>query len=186
MFTYIFSVWLLKEQANMTKNVAVAVSLIGVICIAYGSKETTEVKTRNRIIGNLICAFGAVLFGLYRVLYKLKACLPADASAEMNIVFANIVGTTIGLFTILVFWLPIPFLHWRGWETLQMPPAMAAFWIAIAIACSAGMKRNIIVLYKAVVLWLTGCYYLPNLVYTSSFLALIALTTPVLSSVAAL
>ncbi|KAF3902878.1 hypothetical protein AA313_de0208262 [Arthrobotrys entomopaga] len=164
-FTYVFSVWLLKEAMRMKKNIAVVLAVIGVLIIAYGNptdgtSEATAVSNQRRLFGNVITAIGAVLFGLYRVLFKLKACLPAEATAEMNITFSVIVGSSIGFFTTAVFWVPLPFLHFFGWETFELPGAWASLWIVFGVLCSASL--------------------------TASFLSLTALTGPVLSSVAAM
>ncbi|KAF3940009.1 hypothetical protein ABW19_dt0204074 [Dactylella cylindrospora] len=164
-FTYVFSVWLLKESMRMAKNIAVVVAVLGVLVMAYGnpsepSSDTSGISSGSRAMGNIICAIGAVLFGLYRVLYKLKACLPAEATAEMNIVFSVLVGSSIGVFTTAVFWLPLPLLHFTGWEPFELPTRVAAFWTGVGVISSAG--------------------------FTASFLSLMALTSPVLSSVAAM
>ncbi|EWC43751.1 hypothetical protein DRE_07369 [Drechslerella stenobrocha 248] len=167
-FTYVFSVWLLKEPVRMKKNVAVALAVIGVLIIAYGNPSAAAPAAEgsaptgypNRALGNIITGAGAVLFGLYRVMYKLRACLPAAATAEMNIAFSMIVGCSIGFFTTTVFWVPLPVLHIAGWERFEAPSAEAALWVGVGILC--------------------------GLLFTTSFLTLISLTGPVLSSVAAM
>ncbi|RVD84750.1 uncharacterized protein DFL_006476 [Arthrobotrys flagrans] len=163
-FTYVFSVWLLKESMRMAKNVAVILAVAGVLVIAYGNPTgggaDTAVSNRKRLFGNVITAAGAVLFGLYRVLYKLKACLPAEATPEMNITFSVVVGSSIGVFTTVVFWLPLPILHFTRLEVFEWPSSAAAFWTAFGAGCSV--------------------------LFTCSFLSLTALTSPVLSSVAAM
>ncbi|KAF3312589.1 hypothetical protein TWF173_007010 [Orbilia oligospora] len=163
-FAYVFSVWLLKESMRMTKNIAVVLAVAGVLVISYGNPTEggadEVVSNKKRLFGNIITAAGAVLFGLYRVLYKLKACLPAEATAEMNITFSVVVGSSIGVFTTLVFWLPLPILHFTGWEVFELPSSAAAFWTAFGAVSSV--------------------------LFTSAFLSLTALTSPVLSSVAAM
>lgn len=135
----------------MKKNIAVGLALIGVVLVAYGNPN--EVPTKDgeaaavidgskRVFGNVICAIGAVLFGLYRVLYKLKACLPTEATPEMNITFSVIVGSLIGVFTTAVFWLPLPLLHFTGLETFEWPSGAAAFWVGIGILSSASKSKK--------------------------------------------
>ncbi|KAF3934998.1 hypothetical protein ABW20_dc0100730 [Dactylellina cionopaga] len=141
-FTYVFSVLLLKEAVRMTKNIAVVLAVLGVLVIAYGNPaesgtDPAAPSNQKRLFGNVITALGAILFGLYRVLYKLKACLPAEATAEMNITFSVIVGSSIGIFTTFVFWIPLPLLHWTGWETFELPSGAAAFWTAVGVISSA-------------------------------------------------
>ncbi|EZF52829.1 hypothetical protein H103_04126 [Trichophyton rubrum CBS 288.86] len=66
----------------------------------------------------------------------------------------------IGLFTLLVLWIPLPIFHLLGLETFQLPRGETA--------------------------WLLIISTLSNATFSGSFLVLISLTSPVLSSVAAL
>ncbi|KAK0629500.1 putative DUF6-like integral membrane protein [Bombardia bombarda] len=163
-FAYAFSVPLLKERLRLDKSVAVAVAIIGVLVVAYGDSKdfttTSAAEASNRFLGNLIIGVGSVLYGLYEVLYKRFACPPEGTSAGRGMVFANTFGSCIGLFTVLVLWVPLPILHVLGWETFELPTGQAA--------------------------WLLFLSVLANMTFSGSFLVLISLTSPVLSSVAAL
>ena len=75
-------------------------------------------------------------------------------------IFANTFGSLIGLFTLTVLWIPIPILHYTGIETFELPRGEAAWMLMISV--------------------------LANATFSGSFLVLISLTSPVLSSVAAL
>jgi drug/metabolite transporter (DMT)-like permease len=75
-------------------------------------------------------------------------------------VFANTFGSLIGIFTITVLWIPLPILHWTGLEEFELPYGEQAWLLAISV--------------------------LANAVFSGSMLILISLTSPVLSSVAAL
>jgi drug/metabolite transporter (DMT)-like permease len=75
-------------------------------------------------------------------------------------IFANTFGSLIGLFTLLVLWFPLPILHVLGLETFELPRGEAAWMLLISV--------------------------LANATFSGSFLVLISLTSPVLSSVAAL
>jgi drug/metabolite transporter (DMT)-like permease len=75
-------------------------------------------------------------------------------------IFANSFGSMVGLFTLTVLWIPLPILHWTGLETFEIPTGQAA--------------------------WLLSISTLSNAVFSGSFLVLMSLTSPVLSSVAAL
>jgi len=120
--------------------------------------ETKEASTR--VLGNLVIGVGSVLYGLYEVLYKKLACPPEGCSPGRGMVFANTFGSLIGCFTLLVLWIPLPILHWTGIEKFELPHGEAAWLLAISV--------------------------LANAVFSGSFLVLISLTSPVLSSVAAL
>ncbi|KAK3986751.1 hypothetical protein QBC44DRAFT_332672 [Cladorrhinum sp. PSN332] len=166
-FAYAFSVPLLKERLRADKMLAVGVAILGVLVVAYGdgnssnnlpSDEAEELT--SRFAGNVIIGLGSVLYGLYEVLYKRLACPPEGTSANRKMMFANTFGSLIGVFTVLVLWIPIPILHVLGWETFEMPTGETARLLFISVVA--------------------------NMVFSGSFLVLMSLTGPVLSSVAAL
>lgn len=161
-FAYAFSVPLLKEKLRLDKSLAVLVAIIGVLVVAYGdSRDPGHAKDAGtRLLGNLIIGVGSVLYGLYEVLYKRYACPPDGADAARGVIFANTFGSCIGLFTLLVLWIPLPILHILGWETFELPSATTAVYLWISV--------------------------IMNAIFAGSFLVLISLTSPVLSSVAAL
>lgn len=176
-FAYAFSVPLLKERLRLDKSVAVAIAIAGVLIVAYGDGASKgpsqtpdafgaslgsrqELDNGTRFLGNMIIGVGSVLYGLYEVLYKRYACPPDGTSAGRGMIFANAFGSLIGAFTLLVLWIPLPFLHWLGWETFELPTGYTAWLLFLSIVMNATFA---------------GC-----------FLVLISLTSPVLSSVAAL
>jgi drug/metabolite transporter (DMT)-like permease len=161
-FAYAFSVPLLKEKLRLDKSVAVGIAIAGVLVVAYGDSKDPAHATdaSTRFLGNLIIGAGSVLYGLYEVLYKRWACPPDGVSAMRGTVFANTVGSCIGLFTLLVLWVPLPILHVLGLEIFELPTG-----------------------YTAWCLWLS---VVMNATFAGSFLVLISLTSPVLSSVASL
>ncbi|KAL5392216.1 hypothetical protein DPSP01_000734 [Paraphaeosphaeria sporulosa] len=176
-FAYAFSIPLLKEKVRTNKILAVAIAILGVFVVAYG--DTTPAKqggksgggaggekappthvAENRALGNMIIGVGSVLYGFYEVLYKRLACPPEGCAPHRGMVFANTFGSLIGLFTICVLWVPLPVLHYMGWETFELPHGEQAWMMAISVFANA--------------------------TFSGSFLILISLTSPVLSSVAAL
>lgn len=182
-FAYVFSILLLKDKLRLDKAIAVLVAIAGVLIIAYGdfkphsgphggantgdpkdsnpdSSDPDSIEKFSRAIGNLIIGVGSVLYGLYEVLYKKLACPPSGCSPGRSMVFANTFGSCIGLFTLTVLWIPLPILHFLGWERFEIPRGQAAWMLAIST--------------------------LSNAVFSGSFLVLMSLTSPVLSSVAAL
>ncbi|KAK4458540.1 hypothetical protein QBC42DRAFT_300185 [Cladorrhinum samala] len=164
-FAYAFSVPLLKERLRPDKMLAVGVAILGVMVVAYGdgnnsSDAAAGSGSGSRFAGNIIIGIGSVLYGLYEVLYKRLACPPDGASANRKMMFANTFGSLIGAFTLLVLWIPLPILHLLGWEKFELPSAEAAWLLFISVVA--------------------------NMVFSGSFLVLISLTGPVVSSVAAL
>ncbi|KAH6609574.1 hypothetical protein Trco_002920 [Trichoderma cornu-damae] len=162
-FAYAFSVPLLKEPLRLDKSLAVIIAIAGVLVVAYGdtgSKQGGGVDAGSRFLGNVVIGIGSVLYGLYEVLYKRFACPPDGVSPGRGMIFANTFGSCIGLFTVSVLWIPLPVLHWLGLERFEIPGASTCWLILLAV--------------------------LSNAVFSASFLILISLTSPVLSSVAAL
>ncbi|KAF2838327.1 hypothetical protein M501DRAFT_935587 [Patellaria atrata CBS 101060] len=176
-FAYAFSIPLLHEKVRFSKVFAVIVAIIGVLIVAYGDQSPSKhgsksgggaggdmapdpSNARDRPLGNLIIGVGSVLYGLYEVLYKRFACPPDGTSPGRGMIFANTFGSMIGSFTLLVLWIPLPILHFMGWETFELPRGEAAWMMAISVSANA--------------------------IFSGSFLVLMSLTSPVLSSVAAL
>ncbi|KAJ5481952.1 Drug/metabolite transporter [Penicillium sp. IBT 31633x] len=169
-FAYAFSIPLLNDKLRFDKVFSVAVAIIGVVILAYGdqpdkqtSKEGSAANDngpQNRLLGNIVIGFGSVLYGLYEVLYKRFACPPEGVSPGRGTIFANTFGSLIGCFTLFVLWIPLPFLHWTGLEKFVWPTGETAWVLLISV--------------------------IANVTFSGSFLVLISLTSPVLSSVAAL
>ncbi|KAF2743407.1 hypothetical protein M011DRAFT_410491 [Sporormia fimetaria CBS 119925] len=167
-FAYVFSVPILHERVRLSKVIAVGVAIVGVFIVAYGDKAPgpggantkPSPKESTRSLGNLVIAVGSVLYGFYEVLYKRLACPPSGCSAGRSMVFSNTFGSLIGAFTLCVLWIPLPVLHYMGWETFELPRGEQAWMMVISV--------------------------LANATFSGSFLILISLTSPVLSSVAAL
>jgi len=163
-FAYAFSVPLLKERLRFDKSAAVAIAIVGVLVVAYGdgnaSGSPDGLDGGKRLLGNLVIGVGSVLYGLYEVLYKRFACPPEGTSAGRGVIFANAFGSMVGCFTLFVLWIPLPILHMFGIETFALPTGQTA--------------------------WLLFISVIMNMIFAGSFLVLISLTSPVLSSVAAL
>lgn len=176
-FAYAFAVPILKEKLRWSKVIAVAIAIIGVLIVAYGDQgplkhgsksgggaggpnAPASEEAHNRLLGNLVIGFGSVLYGFYEVLFKKVACPPEGTSPGRGVIFAHVFGSLIGVFTLSVLWIPIPILHVLGWEVFELPRGEAAWMLAIST--------------------------LSNATFSGSFMVLISLTSPVLSSVAAL
>ncbi|KAF2470223.1 uncharacterized protein BDR25DRAFT_227085 [Lindgomyces ingoldianus] len=176
-FAYAFSIPLLHEKVRLSKVLAVAVAIMGVFVVAYGDKAPAKHGSKSgggaggdkappsheanaRALGNLVIGIGSVLYGFYEVLYKRLACPPDGCSPGRGMIFANTFGSLIGTFTLSVLWIPLPLLNYTGWEEFGLPRGEQAWMMAISV--------------------------LANATFSGSFLVLISLTSPVLSSVAAL
>ncbi|KAF3197515.1 hypothetical protein TWF106_003357 [Orbilia oligospora] len=162
-FAYAFSIPLLREKPQADKIISVMIAVVGVLVVAYGdntNKQEQDGSASTRLGGNMLIGVGSVLYGLYEVLYKKLLCPPSGTSSGRSVIFSNTVCACIGAFTLLILWIPLPLLHWTGWETFEIPTGETAKLLSISIFANA--------------------------VFSGSFLILISLTSPVLSSVAAL
>lgn len=167
-FAYAFSVPLLNDPFRLDKSFSVVLAMIGVFIVAYGGGSDSKKDIPgdepsvypHRMGGNLVIGVGAVLYGLYEVLYKKITCPPSTVSPRRQAVFANVVGTGIGLCTFSLVWLLLPILHFTGIEPFEAP--------------------------RGEVLQLLVVSILSNMLFSGSMLVLMSLTSPVLSSVAAL
>ena len=143
-FAYAFSIPLLNDKLRFDKVFAVVVAIVGVGIVAYGgpnsdAEDDAAKKTAsNRALGNIIIGAGSVLYGLYEVLYKRLACPPEGTSAGRGVIFSNFFASLIGLFTVLVLWVPLPILHWTGLEVFEWPHGEAGWLLFISTLSNAG------------------------------------------------
>lgn len=198
-FAYVFSIPLLHDKLRFDKVASVGVAIAGVLVVAYGdggsvkqSDSTVEQAGRDldgraeqadlpyRAIGNLIIGVGSMLYGLYEVLYKKLACPPEGTSPGRGLIFSQLLGSLIGAFTLLFLWIPLPILHFTGLETFQLPHGKAAWLLLLSVLANAGRSSAENDSHWIHMLMET------KIVFTGAFLVLISLTSPVLSSVAAL
>ncbi len=102
-------------------------------------------------------------YGLYQVLYKIYAALPSDPEAaellyeqipeddevldpsatDADMVYPppfgfhpNLLTSMLGFSTLVLLWIPIPFLHWSGAELFKLPRNFATFISIVGIALS--------------------------------------------------
>lgn len=161
---YVFGVFLLGDTFSIMKAMAVVVAVAGVFMVAYlGSSDgVAGVEYPHRLLGNLVILFGAILYGLYEVLYKKMACPPAnEVSARRQAGFSNFVMCLIGLATAALLTPIILFVHITGLHHFDIP----SDW-----GCLSMIALSV----------------LANQVFSLAFLGLMSLTSPVFSSVASL
>ncbi|ODQ66850.1 hypothetical protein NADFUDRAFT_13315, partial [Nadsonia fulvescens var. elongata DSM 6958] len=162
-FAYSFSVLLLGEKVHKDKIFSVILAIIGVIIVAYTGGSDKSSNTSDfpyRTLGNAIIGVGSVLYGLYEVLYKKLACPPQNVSPRKQAIFANAVGSIIGFLNMILLWVLLPVLHLTGLERFELPEGEVTYMIILTV--------------------------LSNAIFSGSFLVLLSLTSPVISSVAAL
>lgn len=159
----VFAIPILHEKFSYLKLSSVALAIIGVFFVAYSGEDGSSNKSfPYRLLGDLIISIGAVLYGLYEVLYKKLCCPPINSvSSRRQVAFSNFCASLIGLTTICTLWIVILIAHVFGINKLHIPTSGFTWLIIISSLLS-------------------------NLIYSLSFLALMSLTSPVLSSVSSL
>jgi drug/metabolite transporter (DMT)-like permease len=162
----VLAVPILKERFTYLKLSSVMIALFGVFYVSYSGQDDSEDTPSNfpyRIWGDVIIAFGAVLYGLYEVLYKKLVCPPDDAvSSRRQVAFSNFSASLIGLVTASFLWILIVLADWFDISKFDLTGFTAYTWLII------------------------GLSIVSNLVFSLSFLSLMSLTSPVLSSVSSL
>ncbi|KAI9027106.1 hypothetical protein CLU79DRAFT_23522 [Phycomyces nitens] len=149
-FAYVFSVWLLHDRLMATKIAAILLCMVGVFLMAFWTSG--DQPAQNQTLGISVAVLGAALYGFYEVYYK-KYASPSQAS----VLFANTLTGTIGIITFLVFWIPLPILHFSGYETFELPD-LETFVYILGIASM-------------------------SVVYNATFMCVIALVNPVFAAV---
>lgn len=149
-FAAAFSVPLLKEKLSREAILAIVLSTIGTVTIAYGDTSsstetdddaTTKIGT-SRLAGNLVAVVGSVAFGLYEVLLKKWASpAPSAAAAQgphatFNLSLAS--SALTGFYTGATLWVGLLALHILGIETIEVPEWRTAGWVVLAAGSGAG------------------------------------------------
>lgn len=119
---------------------------------AKASDAFTFIKPSAPLVGDLLTLVASIGYGLYQVLYKKYAALPTDPEVIADAVYehiprnessapqpgesfnvrdatrppfglvANFLTSCIGLLTLVLLWVPIPFLHYLRIEPFVLPP----------------------------------------------------------------
>ncbi|RLV96199.1 hypothetical protein JA1_000463 [Spathaspora sp. JA1] len=171
---YAFSVPLLNERFSWLKASSVIIAIFGVFLVAYSGNEKSgtgdgETLYPYRFWGNLIISVGAVLYGYYEVTYKKYLCIPPHLSKiitpRRQSTFANFIMGLFGFFTFVIIAAMIIFaevFHIHSFNFRNYGEHTTKIWIYISGSI------------------------ISNLLFSASFLTLMALTSPVLSSVSSL
>ncbi|KAI7861999.1 hypothetical protein BDF14DRAFT_1861379 [Spinellus fusiger] len=123
------------EKLNLIKIVAVGVSLTGVILVSYSDQTSVptvseEYRAPSPLVGDLLALFGAVFYGGYTTMLKLRI---GDESRINMPLFFGFVGT----FNVVLLWPAFPILHYLGLETFELPPSPIV-WLMILLNAFVG------------------------------------------------
>lgn len=159
----IFAIPILHEKFTWVKLSSVLLALFGVFCVAFGGEKGGDGAVfPRRVWGDTIITVGAVLYGLYEVLYKKLVCPPVDAvSSRRLLAFSNFCASFMGLATLSFGWVFIVVAHVFDLSKFSLVTSLYTWMLIIGSIVS-------------------------NLVFSLTFLGLMSLTSPVLSSVSSL
>ncbi|KAF9584113.1 hypothetical protein BGW38_007533 [Lunasporangiospora selenospora] len=160
-FAYLFSVLLLREKIVLNKVIAVFLSLLGVGIIFLASRlhsnppdddNKAQVVGKSSIVGDTVALVCAALYGFEEVMYKKYASVKIH-----SVTFANTMTGLMGVLTLVFLWVPIPILHWAGYEIFELPK----------------VNEFLSILMIAVL----------GLVYNGCFMIVVSMTNPVFAAV---
>ncbi|KAI8096521.1 uncharacterized protein BX664DRAFT_324178 [Halteromyces radiatus] len=171
-WAYVFSIFMLGDSILLSKCLAVGLSVLGVVVMALGQDKqndtddnmimqqqsmniATTTSSLTSIIGLNVAVVAALTYGFYEVYYKKYATPPRP-----SVLFANMMTGGIGAVTLLVLWIPIPILHYSGWEIFELPDGRT-FAMIMAIGSM-------------------------SVIYNASMMCVIALVSPVFAAVGVL
>lgn len=168
---YAFAIPILNEKFSWLKASSVVIAISGVFIVAYSGADSDDLNTQYpyRLWGNICITIGAILYGYYEVIYKKYICIPDHLSkvitARRQVTFANFV---MGLISIITFTSLVPLL---------------------LLALALDLKQFNLFDYgehtKEIWIYIVASMVC-NLLFSILFLSLMALTSPVLSSVSSL
>ncbi|KAG0171068.1 hypothetical protein DFQ28_010558 [Apophysomyces sp. BC1034] len=123
------------EQLNIIKVISVCVSLIGVMLVSYSDQQSSPGDDRPALgtaplVGDLLALSGAVFYGCYTTLLKLR--IQDESRINMPLFFGF-----VGAFNVLLLWPVFPLLHWLGIETFEIPSS-PLLWIMVVLNAFIG------------------------------------------------
>lgn len=168
---YAFAIPLLHEKFSWLKAMSVIIAVSGVFIVAYSGSDSSRSENQYpyRFWGNIIISAGAVLYGYYEVLYKKYACVPEHLAKVITprrqLTFSNFVMGLMGFFTMMFISTGVIIVHVTGiykFNLFHYGDNTRRIWLFISGSIVS------------------------NLLFSALFLSLMALTSPVLSSVSSL
>ncbi|KAK6357095.1 hypothetical protein TWF718_001421 [Orbilia javanica] len=141
-FTLIFGALYQVERFSWAKLASVIVSLTGVVLIskADASKGDSTPSSENpgttpkshtaaeTLLGDGMALFGALVYGLYTVLLKVR--IGHESRVSMQLFFGF-----VGLFNFICLWPGLLILHYTGYEKLELPPTTGVYWVIFINCC---------------------------------------------------
>jgi solute carrier family 35 protein F5 len=98
--------------------------------VSYSDQLSSPSESSAPLIGDLLALSGAIFYGCYTTMLKLK--IGNEERIDMPLFFGF-----VGAFNVLLLWPIIPLLHHFGLETFEIP-ANATLWTVIVLNAFIG------------------------------------------------
>ncbi|CEP19559.1 hypothetical protein [Parasitella parasitica] len=122
------------EKLSIVKVVSVCLSFVGVIFVSYSDQLTRHgvdgYLMPTPLIGDLLALCGAIFYGCYTTLLKVK--IGDESRIDMPLFFGF-----VGAFNVLFMWPAFPLLHFLGIETFELPFS-PLLWIMVLLNAFVG------------------------------------------------
>ncbi|KAI8067118.1 hypothetical protein BC940DRAFT_301338 [Gongronella butleri] len=123
------------ERVTWIKLVSVLVSFIGVVLVSYSDQKSTlpvedPSAFSSALIGDLLALLGAIFYGCYTTLLKLR--IGDEERINMPLFFGF-----VGAFNVILLWPAFPFLDWLGLESFELPHS-PTLWVMVLLNAFIG------------------------------------------------
>lgn len=119
-----------QETFNKTKIISLIGLLLGVICVTLNDNPQTSSSPpfQTVLTGDLLALLGALCYGIYSILLKLK--VKDDSRMDMKLFFGF-----VGVFNIILLWPTLIIVHYAHLETFELP-STGSIWLVILFNCA--------------------------------------------------
>jgi solute carrier family 35 protein F5 len=122
------------ETLSVSKIVAVCISFVGVVFVSISDQsnqhDTNELAAGSPLVGDLLALLGAVFYGCYTTLLKLK--IGDESRINMPLFFGF-----VGAFNLLLLWPFFPIFHFLGVEKFELPFS-PSLWLMVLLNAFIG------------------------------------------------
>ncbi|KAI8090107.1 uncharacterized protein B0P05DRAFT_464336 [Gilbertella persicaria] len=120
------------EKLSMVKVLAVCLSFVGVVFVSYSDQLVKHdgLDIPKPLIGDVLALCGALFYGCYTTLLKLK--IGDESRIDMPLFFGF-----VGTFNVLLMWPIFFFLHFMGIERFELPFS-PSLWLMVILNAFVG------------------------------------------------
>lgn len=135
-FTLIIGFIASVERINQNKIMGILLSFAGVMIVTKADTDDNNLNNDKSALlifwGNVLALSGALLYGVYTILLKLKITVP-NSKKERNLNTHLFFGF-VGLFCLVFAWPLLIALHYLGIEKFEAPPTSSVTWLILSNA----------------------------------------------------